>query len=140
MTAKRQTRNVSEYMLVLAVRLVYIITARRVCIARYMLWLAVPVCSSHAGNVSKRLDRWRWLSARRLPSAYPTLSCNEIQVSRNMWALPSGSLFQSSELSSFVASALAAWRRSHGVPGVRTSTKYGSGVLCGSNPTKISLK
>ena len=57
-----------------------------------MLWPAV--CPSHAGIVSKRIDRSSWFSAQMLPLAYPPLCFKGIRVSPSpkTRALPSGTL------------------------------------------------
>jgi len=96
-------------MLCFCIRLDYFIRflPRDATLARYLLSSCVcpSVRPSQAGIVSKRLAESSWVSARRLPSTYPTLSCKEIRVSPKIMVLPSGSLSQTLDVDNFATAS-----------------------------------
>ena len=63
--------------------------------------MALCLCLSQVGVLSKRLNESGWFLVWELLSAYLTLCCKEIQVSSKIRALPSGSLLQTLDLEHF---------------------------------------
>ena len=74
-----------------------LLTARRYASARTATALRLSVCLSQVGVLSKWMDGSSWFLACRLLLTYPTLCCNEIQVSTKMRALSSGTLSQTQD-------------------------------------------
>ena len=60
------------------------------------------LCPSQADIVSKLLDESSWYLTRKLPSTYPTTCYKKIRVSPKIRVLPSGTLSQTSDLSSIL--------------------------------------
>jgi len=65
------------------------------------LCLCLSVCLSQVGAPSKRLNKSGWFLAWELPSMYPTLCFQEIQVSSKIRLLPAGTLLQTLDLENF---------------------------------------
>ena len=68
-----------------------------------VLAMALCLCLSQVGVLSKRFNESGWFLAPELLSTYPRLRCKEIQVSSKMRVLPSGALLQNLDLENFAA-------------------------------------
>ena len=69
------------------------------------LSVRLSVRASHAGIVSKRLDKYGWFLSWELPLTYPKLCFKEIGVPPKIMVFPSGTLLQTPDLKTFAASS-----------------------------------
>jgi len=109
-----------------------IFTARRYASAVFAVVVCPSVRPSQAGIVSKRLAESSWVSARRLPSIYPTLSCKEIRVSPKIMVLSSGSLSQTLDVDNFATASRSCCQHNSSTVELADRTYYASWLVAHS--------
>jgi len=67
--------------------------------------VALCLCLSQVGVLSKSLNESSWFLTRELPSTYPTLYSQEIRVSPKIRALPSGTSPKTLDLENFATAS-----------------------------------
>ena len=73
----------------------------RVLAVAACLCVCLSACLSRVGVLLKQLNESSWFLAPKLPSTHPALCYEEIRVSSEIRALPSGTLSQTLDLKNF---------------------------------------